>query len=145
MIQIREGIFETNSSSTHSISLGDGFEMSIDTSWCPDRDGVIKVDGHEFGWDQETYNEAEYKVSYAWIIVRDWSEDEKEKRHELLDAVIMAQTGATEVWYEPKEGYIDHQSVDCDQMGWLFEDVDTLRNFIFNRDSWLETDNDNYQ
>lgn len=40
--------------------------------------------------------------------------------------------------------YIDHQSVDDNDYRYLFEDPEQLRQFIFNPNSVLITDNDNH-
>lgn len=153
MIQIRKGFFETNSSSTHSIALGDTDKMTICTSLRPDIDGTVHIEGYEFGWEEETYWEAVYKASYAWLIVRDWSEPahifnpdskSKEARLEMLINVIKKQTGCHRVEFEKEDGYIDHQSAESDECGWLFDSEEVLHNFIFNRHSILETDNDNH-
>ena len=154
MIQIRKGFFETNSSSTHSITLGDVDKMSICTLLRPNIDGVVMIDGgSEFGWEQDIYRDSMAKSSYVWIIIRDWSEPtdifspdskSKEERLKMFENVIKNQTGCREIIYFDDSGYIDHQSVEGDECGWLFESEEVLRNFIFNKNSILETDNDNH-
>lgn len=154
MIQIRKGFFETNSSSTHSITLGDAQEMSICTSLRPNKYGTVIIDGGcEFGWEQDTYYDAKTKSAYAWIIIRDWSEPtdifspdskSKEERLKMFENVIKNQTGCREIVYFDDSGYIDHQSVEGDAYNWLFESEEVLHNFIFNKNSILETDNDNH-
>jgi len=49
---IRQSVFETNSSSAHSISLGKdtGKQFLLDTLY-PDQNGTITLTGGEFGWD----------------------------------------------------------------------------------------------
>lgn len=57
--QIRRGVFETNSSSIHSISIineNSKFEL-------PQR---IKFEQDCFGWDFETYTDTDSKASYFW-------------------------------------------------------------------------------
>jgi len=43
-------------------------------------------------------------------------------------------------------GYIDHQSTyyECGSCFEMFKNFDTLRNFLFNPESYIETDNDNH-
>lgn len=132
---IRKSVFETNSSSCHSISLASfDKEFVIDTIY-PDQFGKIYVEGGEFGWHWERYNDAKTKLSYAFQDGVDIG---------LLSKVVMDQTGATEVVFDAKskqEGYIDHESVGNARS--ICVDETSTRNFIFNKNSWLFTGNDN--
>ena len=47
---IRNSVFETNSSSCHSISIG---KSDVYDSVTPDEDGIIRIKPMEFGWCQE--------------------------------------------------------------------------------------------
>lgn len=153
--QIRHNVFETNSSSTHSISIAPGNEeLLMDTSLKPDENGNVILQGGEFGWDYDSYYDAQSKASYMAIYASCWSGDKKEEFIEKLKRVIIEQTGAKDVLfnfteeYDSKDGknwsYIDHQSVDSEDYHWVFDDEETLRQFIFNRNSVLTTDNDNH-
>lgn len=166
-IKIRRGIFETNSSSTHSISIALGLpptdiELTPDEQrlleklegssalldrLTPDEDGVLRLEycNREFGWERETYTDAGTKAVYCFIDQRG-----NEDRLKMLKEVLMEQTKAVAVdfGYDPEAdyrsgewGYIDHQSAGTSDPA--FADKETLRNFIFNRHSRLETDNDN--
>lgn len=140
--QVREGFFETNSSSSHSITMGAG-----EIDYCRIMAGtpIAIIDGRlEFGWEQDEYNDSPTKAAYAWIYIRDWAEGEKQvKFKELFEDVVKSQLGVDEIQYIDGYGYIDHQSAEEGLLDWLFDDADVLRNFIFNRNTWLETDNDN--
>lgn len=133
---IRKGVFETNSSSSHSISLAaEDKDFILDTIY-PDQDGVIKLTGGEFGWDWFKHNDAQTKANYAAVDLG---------RSELLVEVIKEQTGAKEVLFlftddhnGPNWSYIDHDST-----GTTPRDKQELRNFIFNKNSWLFGGNDN--
>lgn len=82
--QIRYGVFETNSSSTHSISIGNfedkllnfiqkpDYEYNEDTGEFEDTtvyDGNIHVTFGEFGWQEDTYNDVYTKLIYALTMV----------------------------------------------------------------------------
>ena len=144
---VRKSVFETNSSSCHSISIESG---DVYTSITPNSDNKIVLDPMEFGWETENYNDPISKLTYSWIYVEDWSGENKEKFHKILSDVVCEHTGADEIimkssgksWCE--YGYIDHQSVECGALNYLFDDPQQLKEFIFSSKSVLRTDNDNY-
>lgn len=131
----RDGVFETNSSSTHSISISP-IDVISDKSLVPDENGVITIYGGEFGWEYETYHGAAAKASYCYA-----DNYENSSRLEMLVRVITIVTGAKEVVFDPDPGYVDHQS--CGTSNEAFESDEALSRFIFNHDSWVETGNDN--
>jgi hypothetical protein len=136
----RRGVFETNSSSTHSVTIVQGVGDFVPDT-LPMLDGVCVVYPGEFGWEEEDYNDAATKASYALTYAR--YRDSLELL-EMLTEVLREGTGVQCVEFRPasadedyKWGYIDHQSLDCAQE--VFESVDTLRAFIFNPASTLST------
>ena len=150
---IRKGVFETNSSSTHSITVesNTGF-----TSISPNNDGeiVIKASG-EYGWAQETYKDPVDKLDYITIYARDWCGESSEQFLSQIKNCVEEHTGATVKFeYETERswngndhnsGYIDHQSVEMSDYHHLFlDDGKLLKDFIFGIGSELETDNDNH-
>lgn len=146
---IRNSVFETNSSSCHSISIG---KSDVYDSVTPNEDGVIRLEPMEFGWKQERYDDTYSKMVYLWIYIRDWCDRVEEEFMETFQRVVCTHTGASSVimvtdedapeW--PRNGYIDHQSVESNDYHHLFYDDNLLKQFLFDCDSWLETDNDNY-
>ena len=130
----RHKIFETNSSSTHSISISKSNILL--TSIKPDKDGNIILYGGKFGWKVEKYNSPLVKANYCALDC----DGDKEKTS-ILIKVIMDHTGAKGVVLD-LDGYIDHQSNGTSDKA--FENELTLKNFIFNPDSVLYTDNDNH-
>lgn len=141
---IRAGVFETNSSSTHSISIA-GKTDTLDTF--PLDNDICKVHPGEFGWEEETHHSASMKASYCLTFLKSCSEERQEHLSQMLKEVLKNETGkvvefvsASDEFY--KWGYIDHQSdFVCAE---AFESKENLRNFIFNPESWLRTDNDNH-
>lgn len=131
---IRKGVFETNSSSSHSIALAtEDKEFVLDTIY-PNQDGIIIINGDEYGWEWFKHNDSETKASYA---AQSFANDSNQLDE--LREVIMEQTGATEVIFNGlNDGYIDHDSYGIVPTG-----KSELRNFIFNKNSWLFGGNDN--
>ncbi len=165
---IRKGVFETNSSSCHSITI-EGKSGVYDDIPTVEKDGSIFIRSGEFGWEIENYDDFGSKASYIAVYIRDWVRDEVKKSafKEIFENIIIETTGCDRVEYENffwdqeettyehngkiekymsslGEGYIDHQSVESSDYDYLFEDIDKLKNFLFNSNSILHTDNDNY-
>jgi len=138
----RRGVFETNSSSTHSIAIFNGGQPTQQIR--PEADGKVHIYPGEFGWGPEAYHDAESKASYAYTWAKNHGDEDA---MELLTKVLIKHTGC-EVVFETmadeygKFGYIDHQSVDvCSPAFYLDE---TLEHFIFNPESVLLVDHDNH-
>ena len=154
--KIRKGVFETNSSSTHSYTLSD--KMSFDSTLVPDDKGTIHIDGGYFGWNKEKHNDAATKASYLAVRCT------YSGNYDNFLAAIMEQTDCEEVKFNfeiQKSLYtrrddkgdvvvgeddrikdydfgIDHG---CEHdMPTTKEDI---KNFIFNKNCWLTTGNDN--
>ena len=88
-VNIRHGVFETNSSSTHSISIDDK-EFLLDTL-VVNSSGNVEIEVGEFGWEQDTYRDASTKASYLHMYCRDWvhPEDLKERFYQNLKEGIL--------------------------------------------------------
>jgi hypothetical protein len=139
MKNIRLNVFETNSSSTHSITISAASRGMYDT--LPVEDGEVVLSGGEFGWEWNKYNDALTKANYAMV----FSENHPAGRKMLAD-VIKKQTGAKTVLFKDNNySYIDHQSGPGEGGEGVkaFESEENLRDFIFSLDSWLFTGNDN--
>jgi len=139
---IREGVFETNSSSMHSIHIARAAK-TYDTI-VPNDQGEIILTGGEFGWEQETYRGSTTKANYCAVD----TEGNPELRA-TLEKVIKDHTGAKSVVFDittdysgDYHSYIDHESVGTSHEA--FESEETLKEFIFNPESCLITDNDNH-
>lgn len=146
MRTIRENVFETNSSSSHSISLSD---PSISNDGMMDTiplngNGDIVLSGGEFGWQWEKFSDALTKSNYCAVYA-------VLHRNDLINQlieVIKDQTGANNVILDISDdcsksnwSYIDHDSFDVAAAA--FGSNDVLRRFIFNRKSILYLGNDN--
>jgi|GEM_PF-1718876 len=134
MKNIRNNVFETNSSSSHSISISEA-EGILDTIEC-DHNGVITIVGGGFGREWEAYNDPITKASYC---VSDCQNDPA--KLDMLREVIKNHTGASEVIFIiDEDSYIDHESVGNSHVG--FKDDKALTNLIFNPESYIFTGSD---
>lgn len=136
--KIRKSLFETNSSSTHSITIQEsGDYTSIK------HDGKIELVGGEFGWEWETYRDPLTKANYCAVYATG-----NESKTEMLKEVISDHTGAEVEISAQKDdydkghySYIDHQSDAIAEDA--FASRQSLKNFIFGVNSTLYTGNDN--
>lgn len=70
------------------------------------------------------------------IIRNDW--------YDMLIDVLKENTGLKEITFDV-EGYIDHQSSAAeDRNTEIFDDKETLAQFLFDGDSYIHLDNDNH-
>lgn len=146
----REWVFETNSSSSHSVTIG---ESGIDVELVP-QDGTIYVHFWDYGREVESYRNIYERISYVatYLFWAEgvWVEDVVDGQYVgssynvlSFEKLLMDRSGATEVRYDIGSSgyefwYIDHQSWDVWQ-----EAYENMEDFIFDRDSCFNTDNDN--
>lgn len=138
-IKIRQGIFETNSSSSHSFSMGP--EGRFGAKLMMDENGVINVSGDSwYDLSEEKSNDPDVKLSYllsfAWTISCG-DEDVWKGYREFIYQVVMDFTGATEVNFNPIEE-IDHQSTDIIDPRDL-KNPEFIKEFVFNEETWIYT------
>jgi hypothetical protein len=142
MKTIRNNVFETNSSSSHSLCIIEG---DLNDMIYPDEEGRIHLVGGEFGWGYEEHNDSLTKANYCAVAFL-----EHESYLEMLKEVIIEHTKCEEViilaelfnYNSPYNSYIDHQSID-EAADSIYSKQD-LKNFIFNPNSKLIIDNDNH-
>ena len=149
--QVRYGVFETNSSSCHSISIRD-------------LEPTLLIEFGEFGWGYEEYNDMLTKLKYILTMAAEtniyWKT--KEEFLETEDFIKINDLIKTETPYRggiefndsqfPGEqynrinGYIDHQSYEGYKniQDFLDDYGVTLYDFIFNPEVVLIIDNDNH-
>lgn len=136
--KVRSSVFETNSSSTHSLvvsNLNDLLEQPF--SDIDIKNGSITVEQGEFGWEWETYSSVYDKLMYLATA----SKENPEHRQMICDAV-KEHTGLDVIFDDENEGYVDHQSSDVPDVVWSLG-VEGVKKFLFNPRSVLETGNDN--
>jgi len=138
---VRQSVFETNSSSTHSITIKGGKFVS---SKFPTEGGICKVYPDKFRWNQEWFRDPATKASYCLTYAK---QVEDPKLLEMLRKLLADTTGCEVDFVEEDDEYspwgdIDHQS--CGVCGEAFESEEALHKFIFNPSSVLKIDNDNH-
>ena len=133
-IQIRKSVFETNSSSTHALSISSDSLNEIPTK-------LVFTLG-KFGWECETYMDVKSKASYIWTYIC-YMEENLEKWKKYLTKVCK-EAGVKEVEFVEPTGcyYIDHCSALSDFMLDM-KNAKLLKKFLFCSDSGIETGNDN--
>lgn len=139
--QVRLGVFETNSSSTHSISIG-----TMEPNDIPNVEGnEINIHFGEYGWEWQTFSNVEDRMSYAATFAFNYGTDAD---IDLFSKVVLKATGARRInykdysddkWY--RRGHIDHQSDDIAKEAFVSEEM--LKQFLFAPDSEFATGNDN--
>lgn len=158
MIQIRRSIFETNSSSTHSITVEN--RTLQHSSLLQDKEGYIHTYLGDYGWDFEDYTDQNHKLSYLITMIAGihsidaWYNDGKELKAAIekiqdtedfkrIQDVVVSYTGAKGIILDKSSGYIDHQSIRCSTLDDFLEESETsILEFIF-ADTTVHTGNDN--
>lgn len=160
--KVRHGIFETNSSSIHSIAIYKGNEEIK----FPD---TVYLSREDFGWNIRTTRNWEEKLNYVYemCIAKDYEnnnlifkeEDEKDEEwlygrridgfleDSCLDRLVnILKAKDIDVKYNlcsTYDGSIDHCDCWDDFIISLLDDEDKLLKFIFGPESYLSTGNDN--
>ena len=151
MRQIRQGVFETNSSSTHSVTIH-GSDRFVYPKYIP------TIEFGEFGWEQNLYPDYTDKLSYVITMLAtkngvDTLEDflKLEEFRWLKEAVEshcgrVLEVKAQESDWSPL-GYVDHQSNDVLDDFLVSDELEfkvKVLDFVFNEKYAFETDNDNH-
>lgn len=171
--QIRRGVFETNSSSTHAISIVKNGSKPIKTS-------SLVFDDGEFGWGFDIYTDTYSKASYLWeAIVANCNGDGYGSDEDCVmsyddaikfvtdtlakygvEAVFMERRPSGETYTDSKGvehhlynfydeygtkrgGYIDHSYELRDFLENILTDEEQLISFLFDEGSYISTGNDN--
>lgn len=129
---IRHGVFETNSSSTHSICIPkDGSDLIIPSH-------VQLVQG-EFGWEWDTLSSHYEKLSYLYTGLE---ANGRDKDVEKLISILEAK-GVTVEQNDKQSGYVDHSSDLGEFLDAVMESEEKLLNFLFSPLAFINTGNDN--
>lgn len=132
-MQTRKKVFETNSSSSHSVVIDDGIDFK-NVNFGEE----IEILQGEFGWDEEEFNDVYSKMSYAYTYAKNYGR--KEDIEDLKN--VIEEFSKSKVKFSDVEGYIDHQSVE--EAEEIFRNKETIKKFIFGKKSYFLTDNDNH-
>lgn len=143
MRQIRRSVFETNSSSVHTLQISKtGLQPS---NLEINKDGNIEVEFGSFDKDYEIYNTQYEKLQYLLSFIgyqECFLEDFYNSYYfqNMRDAVCEYAKAKDIVIVGDKEPYIDHQSADTCVID--LYDKDEIINFVFNEYIALKTDCD---
>lgn len=148
--------FVSNSSSSSFVVIAKS-DMIPRGQWKNQPLNVGESGEREFGWDNKKYTSVYSRINFAYLqamSVAEYDKSSEATKHKwlaMLEKVIKEYTGTPsianliEMEYGGKYwGYIDHQS--CSSEGEnteIFESEESLKNFLFSRDSYIQGGNDN--
>lgn len=149
--KIRKNIFETNSSSTHSIVIGNNGEDIY--AGLPEE---LEFHGDEFGWEHRLHTDTQTKADYLFtsLLYMDSPYEYVEKIKSILskwgiettfDEIEEKRYDSGYVCYEVANRfcYVDHGDGNNALVRALCEDEAMLMNYLFSNGSYVETSNDN--
>lgn len=138
MKKVRTGVFETNSSSTHSICIAKSCTIVIPPS--------LHLGFGEFGWEIDTHYDATSKASYLYTGLA--CNDRMDDIDKLV--TILESNGVSVSKEEPDmsrgyfgNGYVDHSDELVEFLDAVMTDEEVLIRFLFADASFVETGNDN--
>lgn len=149
--QVRSAVFESNSSSSHSLTLGTGCLVSAPFSPQELRAGEVELAVGDYGWEWHRYCTAKAKLNYLLTQLTDGKgADSAQALREsceefaILEQVVREHTGCA-LRVSKGEGGIDHQSARSEAaVGMeLFNDAQALKAFLFDESACIQTGNDN--
>ena len=156
-INIRQGVFETNSSSSHSISYNND---NTEVSRCLREVGTtVVITGGEFGWGYEELTTPYEKMQYVLTSVVSYENVENRLHESVLykwiQEMVLDYSNETLVLEEVEcefypYGYIDHQSSDLltDKDYWQTDNEELFKNgikdLVFSDKYSIIIDNDNH-
>jgi len=138
--QVRRNVFETNSSSMHSLSIAKrGVTEYLHVDECTNK---VVTEFGEFGWGYDEYNDPETKLSYLVTMIGESHNCYSIKEIYETNDVVSARCECDGIEIKNVDGYIDHQSIDT--IDGLMKEYDcTIEEFIFDKGITLVIDNDN--
>ena len=172
MKTIRINNFETNSSSSHSISITK-YELIPSYLSINEEDNKVHIYPGGFGWEIKTYSDQTDKLKYLITMLLETEGDEckslselwKTEGYQLINDAIKEycscdgifiegefgiqsyEHNGKEYFYLKHDGYIDHQS--CEDYSSIKDflnsnGINSVIEFIFNPAVLVHTDNDNH-
>lgn len=147
MINVRSSVFETNSSSTHSITLNFNDSVDLTDTIYVNSDGKIVLSGGDFSYTEIYIDKAISKANFIAVYMCVYGDEQLKLR---LEKVLKEQTGASEIVYDIRMIYFDGKPANSffsteynnpydydnsDSFQDIIKDEDKLRKFIFNSSS----------
>jgi len=139
--QIRNNVFETNSSSVHTITISNTSPQGIDN--------YIFFDRGQYGWEWEIYNSCQDKANYLYECMIDLfyhNNSLKEKCNRIREELALYNVGCDFVEVNGDnifDGYVDHGGQNKELVNYLLDNPDKLIDYLFNDTSYIATGNDN--
>jgi len=109
----------------------------------------------EFGWAHEQYYDLYSKINFAYLQTKSMGGEIGDQWLAMLEEVLLENSKASLIQWSwntytysngetSLQGYIDHQSAAREgENTELFNSKEALQNFLFDMNSYIETDNDN--
>lgn len=158
----RQSVFETNSSSVHSLSIRNIDSSDTIREYMQENGKTLNIEGDCFGWEFETYDTPAKKLSYVYTLACSYSWDEYLTMREFMKETLQS-VGLEPIFEEMKECKysadgdsfvepiqrnswdvcIDHAEYLKDFANDIFSDGNLMLSFIFNKGSYILTGNDN--
>lgn len=143
MINIRKGLFETNSSSTHAICIGkNNHNLEIPSE--------LTFQVGEFGWENEVYYDVTTLASYLYTALTSRYDGKELTEHINHIYTLLGHNGCKATFIEPNvdrwgftEGYIDHSEELGDFLNKVLSSDKALLRYLFSPDSFIIIGNDN--
>lgn len=146
MINVRQNVFETNSSSMHSICIAKQNNYDIPST--------LHFGFGEFGWENRILYSTEAKASYLYTALLDFVDSDHKDEFEDYKNYIYKTLGDNgcdcdfaDVHYDKygwcDDGYIDHGYELREWIYMLRHSPKKLLRFLFSPDSFIITGNDN--
>lgn len=145
MKKVRTGVFETNSSSTHSICIAKDAELIVPKN--------LHFCFGEFGWKHDTLYSLGAKSSYLYtgLMVNSRQDDfamitktlTKRGVCVTFEEATYSKSSYSEQMYLDNDGYMDHSDELKVFLDAICENENELMNFLFSGLSFIITGNDN--
>lgn len=140
MIQVRQNVFETNSSSTHAICIGNDYNVKN----LPKH--ILSYLG-EYGWGEDILNSPDELLSYLLTLINSFYYDSDENRDKALNHIFdILKKYDIEVisnGLDESSSYVDHANMGEEFIEQMLDNEDFLMNYLFSPDSFVATGNDN--
>lgn len=139
MVKIRKGVFETNSSSTHSICI----TRNNDAITLPEK---VVFAGRDFGWEQDIHYDTESKAAYLYTAICQLGDYKMLDKSKLIQFIAdtLADNGVDYEFIEMvDEFYIDHVGELMEFVTSVCHSKRRLLRFLFSAESFIVTGNDN--
>lgn len=139
---IRKSVFETNSSSAHSLAFATDISGAVYDTVYPDKDGYVVIDCSDYYFARQVpriTNKTKEKIAFFASV---WCENHynEEDKMELLESVIKANSKAHNVMFLG----LDQTSIEFWDDFDLPQDFDDLYRIIFDKNCYLRIAGDEY-